>query len=59
MATTVLERCCTAWLDKGTFERLMDALQFVHAVESRQGHEIGCVEEIAWNHGWISDEHRM
>jgi glucose-1-phosphate thymidylyltransferase len=55
LRVTVLERG-TAWLDTGTFEGLMDASQFVHVVESRQGQKIGCVEEIAWRNGWISDD---
>jgi glucose-1-phosphate thymidylyltransferase len=55
LTVTVLERG-TAWLDTGTFEGMMDAAQFVHVVESRQGHKIGCVEEIAWNNGWMSDD---
>jgi len=55
LRVTVLERG-TAWLDTGTFEGLIAASQFVHVVESRQGHKIGCVEEIAWNHGWITDD---
>ena len=53
---TVLPRG-TAWFDTGTFEGLMDASQFVHVVEARQGYKIGCVEEIAWRAGWIDDEH--
>ncbi|PKW26070.1 glucose-1-phosphate thymidylyltransferase RfbA [Phycicoccus duodecadis] len=55
LAVTVLPRG-TAWLDTGTFEGLMDAGQFVHVVEARQGHKIGCVEEIAWRAGWIDDD---
>jgi glucose-1-phosphate thymidylyltransferase len=55
LTVTVLERG-TAWLDTGTFEGLMDASQFVHVVETRQGLKVGCVEEIAWHNGWIDDE---
>ena len=51
---TVLPRG-TAWFDTGTFEGLMDAAQFVHVVEVRQGQKIGCVEEVAWRNGWLSD----
>lgn len=52
---TVLPRG-TAWFDTGTFLGLMDAAQFVHVVEARQGQKIGCVEEVAWRNGWLSDE---
>ena len=55
LTVSVLERG-TAWLDTGTFEGLMEASQFVHVVESRQGLKVGCVEEIAWHNGWIDDE---
>jgi len=33
----------------------MDAAQFVQVIEARQGHKIGCIEEIAWRAGWIDD----
>jgi glucose-1-phosphate thymidylyltransferase len=55
LTVTVLPRG-TAWFDTGTFEGLMDSAQFVHVVEQRQGQKIGCVEEIAWRNGWLSDE---
>ena len=43
-----------AWLDTGTFENLLDASHFVETVEKRQGYKIACLEEIAFNQGWIS-----
>ena len=46
----------TAWFDTGTFQGLLEASQFVHVVEARQGHKIGCVEEVAWRNGWLTDE---
>ena len=46
----------TAWLDSGTFGSLHDASSYVRIVEERQGIKVGCPEEIAWLHGWITDD---
>ena len=43
-----------AWLDTGTFDNLLDASHFVHTIEKRQGNKIACLEEIAYNNGWIN-----
>ncbi|MDT0627734.1 glucose-1-phosphate thymidylyltransferase RfbA [Alteromonas sp. W364] len=45
-----------AWLDTGTHDSLIDASNFVHTVENRQGFKIACLEEIAFRKGWISAE---
>jgi glucose-1-phosphate thymidylyltransferase len=43
-----------AWLDTGTPEALLEAAEFVRVLEQRQGYSIACLEEIAYNCGWIS-----
>ncbi len=42
-----------AWLDTGTHESLLEASEFVHTLENRQGEQIACLEEIAYENGWI------
>lgn len=45
-----------AWLDTGTHESLLEASQFIHTIEQRQGFKVACLEEIAYRKGWLSAE---
>jgi len=45
-----------AWLDTGTHDSLQAASSFVQTIEHRQGYKIACLEEIAFNHGWLNAE---
>jgi len=45
-----------AWLDTGTHESLIEAGQFIHTIEKRQGLKVACLEEIAFEKGWISHD---
>lgn len=53
-----LERGCV-WLDTGTHESLAEASTFIEVIEKRQGMKVACLEEIAFNNGWISKEQLM
>lgn len=45
-----------AWLDTGTHESMMHASTFIESVENRTGFKVGCLEEVAFNNGWINPD---
>ncbi|HBS3732910.1 TPA: glucose-1-phosphate thymidylyltransferase RfbA, partial [Klebsiella pneumoniae] len=45
-----------AWLDTGTHESLLEASQFIHTIEQRQGFKVACLEEIAYRKGWLTKD---
>ncbi|MBB3323105.1 MULTISPECIES: glucose-1-phosphate thymidylyltransferase RfbA [unclassified Atlantibacter] len=45
-----------AWLDTGTHDSLVEASQFIHTIEKRQGMKVACLEEIAFRKGWMTRE---
>ncbi|MDY7565989.1 glucose-1-phosphate thymidylyltransferase RfbA [Pseudomonas sp. RTC3] len=48
-----------AWLDTGTHESLLEAAHFVETIEKRQGYKVACLEEIAFNNGWLTTSELM
>ena len=45
-----------AWLDTGTHEAMLDAANFIRTIETRQGLQVACLQEIAYENGWLSKE---
>jgi glucose-1-phosphate thymidylyltransferase len=45
-----------AWLDTGTYDGLLEAANFIETIQKRQGMYVSCIEEIAYNNGWISKD---
>ncbi len=48
-----------AWLDTGTYDGLLEASNFIATIEKRQGMYVSCIEEIAFNQGWLSKEQML
>jgi len=48
-----------AWLDTGTYDSLLEAATFIETVQKRQGMYVSCIEEIAYNNGWINKENLL
>ncbi|MDQ0289842.1 glucose-1-phosphate thymidylyltransferase RfbA [Oligosphaera ethanolica] len=45
-----------AWLDTGTHDAMLDAANFIRTIETRQGQQVACLQEIAYENGWMSKE---
>jgi glucose-1-phosphate thymidylyltransferase len=48
-----------AWLDTGTYESLLEAANFIETIQKRQGMYVSCIEEIAYNNGWITKDNLL
>ncbi|WP_426578384.1 glucose-1-phosphate thymidylyltransferase RfbA [Xenorhabdus stockiae] len=48
-----------AWLDTGTHDSLLEAATFVETIEKRQGYKVACLEEIAYNNGWLTNKNLL
>ena len=45
-----------AWLDTGTYDSMLDAGNFIRTIETRQGLQVACLQEIAYDNGWMTKE---
>jgi glucose-1-phosphate thymidylyltransferase len=43
-----------AWLDTGTYKSMLEAANFIHTIETRQGLQVACLEEIAYENKWMT-----